>query len=82
MLEDSTKIFESRYGLRFVRNLGDGKDGLVLETDLQTAVKFLNDLDTYTRELRAYRVLKANKIDHVNGYEVPQFLNHDDELRA
>jgi hypothetical protein len=82
MLDDSAKEFERKHRVRLVAKLGDGKDGFVLSSDRDTAVKFLYDRDVYNRELRAYRVLKEADIDEIKGHHVPRLLSHDDDLRA
>jgi hypothetical protein len=74
--------FESRHLTRFVENLGDGKDGLVLKSERGQAVKFFHDRDVYRRELRAYQILRERDIDEIKGFQVPRLIRSDDELRA
>ena len=81
-MRDSAKEFASKYALQFSKRLGEGKDGVVLSTDRNTAVKFFNDADIYSRELHAYRVLKGENIDEICGHHIPQLRNFDDSLRA
>lgn len=76
------KGYVRKHKLRLLNKLGDGKDGIVLSSDRDTAVKFLYDIDNYNRELRAYRILEEAGVDEVNGHHVPRLIDHDDELRA
>lgn len=82
MLNDSAKEFERKHRLHLIARLGDGKDGLVLSSDQDTAVKFFHSSDAYNRELRAYRALKKACVDEINSHQVPRLLSYDDELRA
>jgi hypothetical protein len=45
--------YQSRYSVRFIDKLGDGKDGTVLQTSLGNAVKFFDSEELFRRELRA-----------------------------
>ncbi|WP_428938068.1 hypothetical protein [Fontivita pretiosa] len=74
--------FERKHGVKLLSKLGDGKDGVIVQTDRISAVKFFYQAQVYTRELRAYRIIRSNQIDEVLGHQVPQLLNDDDELNA
>jgi hypothetical protein len=82
MLNDSEKEFERKYNLQLIAMLGHGKDGRVWESDRHTALKFFYDFDVYTRELRAYRILRSVRRDDFLGHQVPRLLNNDDSLHA
>jgi hypothetical protein len=82
MFDDSVTNFENKYRVRLARQLGQGKDGLVLSSDRDTAVKFFHDLDVYNRELRAYRALEEEDTDEINGHQVPRLRGCDAALRA
>jgi len=74
--------YELRYNVLIHDQLGNGKDGSVFKTSQRSAVKFLNDDELYRRELRAYDILRLFKISDINGFQIPQLLRNDDELRA
>lgn len=74
--------YELQYRVRFVEELGDGKDGRVLKTERGQAVKFIYDESVYRRELRAYHILRQRDIDEINGFQIPRLIRHDDALRA
>ena len=75
MVDDSARDFEQRHGLRLVAKLGDGKDGVVFQSDRHTAVKFLYGLDIYTREL--FLLLRGARCRMGRGEDrvlLPQFV--------
>jgi hypothetical protein len=82
MLNNSASEYERKHRVSLIAKLGDGKDGIVLSSNRDTAVKLFYDVNVYNRELRAYRVLQAAEIDEINGHHVPRLLHSDDDLRA
>jgi hypothetical protein len=56
-MSEASNQYQLKYNVRFVDELGNGKDGRVFETDERHAVKFFNDESGYRRELRAYQIL-------------------------
>jgi hypothetical protein len=81
-MAETRREYEQRYGVRFVDQLGDGKDGYVLKTSEGQAVKFFFDSAVYFREVRAYEILATLNIDQINGFQAPRLIRRDDELRA
>lgn len=79
---DAAEQYQSRNGVHFVDQLGDGKDGVVLKTGQGSAVKFLRDRDTYMRERRAYEILRAINLDEIEGHQIPRMVRHADDLLA
>ena len=57
MEESPFANFLKRNGLRQLDNLGEGKDGVVIQTDRPSAAKWFRQEELYRRELRMYRVL-------------------------
>lgn len=74
--------FESKYGVKLIDRLGDGKDGNVFKASSERAVKFLISDELYCRELRAYQILRQRNIARINGFGIPRLARHDDPLRA
>jgi hypothetical protein len=52
-MSKESRDYESKYRVRLIDSLGDGKDGCVFLTEHGRAVKFVYDSSTYRRELRA-----------------------------
>src|SRR5688500_10804785 len=82
MNEPRWKQFEQRYGARVAGPLGFGRDGTVMYTDRDTAVKLFDQEDTYRRERDAYLLLQAQQCVNVLAHRVPDLIRYDDELRA
>ncbi len=81
-MADPRDGYEIKYRVRFVDALGHGKDGDVLKTDQGNAVKRFHDRDVYTRECRAYRVLRDLNLDEIAGHQIPRSIRYDDQLLA
>ena len=86
-LVPNARPYAARYQLEFAEKLGSGKDGIVLVARHNTkpadvAVKILRFEDTYRREKLTYQRLEATNITTVLGFNVPQLLRFDDELRV
>lgn len=62
--------------------IGVGKDGFVLKTSLNHAVKFLRHAEVYGREKRAYQRFALHRVRAVAGFNVPNFYASYDDLLA
>jgi len=60
-----------------LRFLGDGNDGAVWESSLNTAIKVLERTDSYPRELDAYLRLQERDVSQIEGLAVPRLIGHD-----
>ena len=73
-----------RYNLRIAERLGFGIHGIVHVAEdgskQQSAIKALNCLEYYQRELGVYERLRGRGISEVQGFHVPQLIRSDDEL--
>ncbi|HVT91062.1 MAG TPA: hypothetical protein VHD56_19575 [Tepidisphaeraceae bacterium] len=81
-MTDSIQQYQTKYTVRFLANLGSGKDGRVVKTKSRSAVKFIYDESVYRRELRAYQVLRQLDIEEVNGFQIPGLIRFDDAFRS
>jgi len=81
-MTEYSRQYESKYQVRFVDELGDGKDGRVFKTAHGHAVKFLYDPQSYAYERRAYQILRQQSIDEISGFQIPRLVRHDDSLLA
>jgi hypothetical protein len=59
---------------------GWGNDGIVYETDSDTAIKALRHQPCYERERDAYMRLKEREVDNILGFSVPKLLDFDNDL--
>jgi hypothetical protein len=62
--------------------LGPGQDGIVMQSNRRTGVKFFDQSARYSRELEVYHVLRAKGIRAVAGHNVPELILEDGELMA
>ncbi len=62
------------------KQLGGGFDGIVLGTSRKTAIKSMNNQTLYQQEITVYLRLLERGITNVNGFQVPQLIDHDDSL--
>ena len=73
-------VYGNRHSLRIEQPLGRGKDGIIFQTSLSTAIKVFDRPDMYTRELACYRRLAGHGVEEVQGHVVPGLVASDDEL--
>src|SRR4051794_16787129 len=83
----NARLYAVRYQLEVAELLGSGKDGIVFisrrkDKAGQGAIKVLKEVEAYHREKLAYLRLTQASIRMVLGFNVPQFLGCDDELRV
>jgi hypothetical protein len=79
-------LYAARHQLELAETLGSGKDGIVLVAKhkakpANVAIKVLRFDELYLREKNVYQRLAKMAIRTVLGFNVPQLLSHDDELR-
>lgn len=67
-------------GIRLVRRLGYGYDGVVYSTDRQSAIKGFRHEPLYQRERDVYLRLGSLGIQELLGFAIPQMTGHDDGL--
>jgi len=63
-----------------IRGLGGGMEGVVFLTQLRTAIKAHRFRENYTRERDVYLRLFERQVYEVNGFQIPELGNFDDEL--
>jgi hypothetical protein len=83
----NARPYAARYQLEFAEKLGSGKDGIVLVAKYKAkpadvAIKVFRFEDAYRREKLAYQRLERLGVTRVLGFNVPQLLRFDDELRV
>ena len=74
--------FCHEHRLSIIKLLGDGNDGAVWATNLDSAVKVLEREDSYFREKAAYLRLRKATISHIDGFAVPDLLRSDDTRKV
>ena len=87
MLIPNARRYAARHQLELAETLGSGKDGIILvakhkANPADSAIKILRFDDAYLRERQAYQRLGKIAITTVLGFNVPQLLGFDDELRV
>jgi hypothetical protein len=83
----NARLYASRRGLELAETLGSGKDGIVLVAKHKAkpanlAVKVFRLDEPYLREKQVYERLKGLGVEAVIGFNVPQLVGFDDDLRV
>lgn len=73
--------YAKRLDCRLVAKLGFGVDGIVLQTDRQSAIKIFEHRTQYYVEHDVYLRLQEGGVTQIQGHNVPQFIGSDDELQ-
>lgn len=82
----SAQSYAAQRGLEIAERLGSGKDGIVFVakrkvTPARVAIKAHKFTELYLREKLAYERLKETGTSLISGFNVPQIVNTDDDLR-
>src|SRR6266566_3614580 len=83
----SARLYAVQHQLEIAESPGSGKDGIVLIAKRKgkpadSAIKVLRWTEPYEREKRVYERLRNAAVSSVLGFNVPQLLRYDDELRV
>ena len=65
---------------RLKQCLGWGYDGIVFETDTETAIKALRYRELYERERDVYIRLQDRAVENVLGFSIPKLVSFDNDL--
>lgn len=79
-MKDPFEDYLTRYGITMTDKLGDGKDGVVIQTSRSSAAKHLHSTELYHRELRMYRALTDAGIHRIGRFAIPRLLTAADDL--
>src|SRR3989442_11057432 len=87
ILIPNARLYASRRQLDLTETLGSGKDGIVLvakrkNKPAKVAIKVLRWNEAYEREKKVYARLGEAATGTVLGFNVPQLVGSDDELRV
>jgi hypothetical protein len=89
LLTQNAQAYATRHRYRLTERLGFGIHGIIFRTegnpgtdDVATAVKAHRFKEPYLRELSVYQRLHEAETTKILGFNVPQILGHDDELRV
>jgi hypothetical protein len=82
----SAQSYAAQRGLEIAERLGSGKDGIVFVakrkvTPARVAIKAHKFTELYLREKLAYERLKETGTSLISGFNVPQIVSADDDLR-
>ena len=72
--------YANRRRKRLKQCFGWGYDGIVFETDSDTAIKALRYRDLYERERDVYIRLQDRAVENVLGFSIPKLVSFDNEL--
>jgi hypothetical protein len=83
----NARTYAERHELQLAERLGFGIHGTVFVAENkgksgQTAVKAHYSIEPYIREREVYERLKAGRIRNIGGFNVPQLIGFDDQLRV
>ncbi len=86
-IQQNALTYASRHGLQLAERLGFGVHGIIFVAENKsksgkTAVKAHYEREPYLRERAIYERLKNEGVTDVLGFNVPQFIHADDELRV
>ncbi len=87
ILIPNASVYASRRQIEIRETLGSGKDGIVLvgkhkAQPARVAIKVLRWNEAYEREKRVYARLRRAGASTVLGFNVPQLIDQDDDLRV
>lgn len=72
--------YARKRGIVLGERLGWGKDGIVFESNMDTAVKALGARRPYFNEISVYLRLLQREVHEVEGFTIPTLVRFDDEL--
>jgi len=83
----NARLYASRHELELAETLGSGKDGIVLVAKdkakpANLAIKAFRLSEPYFREKQVYERLKSLGVERVAGFNVPQLVGFEDDLRV
>jgi hypothetical protein len=86
ILIPNAMLYASHCQIEISETLGSGKDGIVLvgkhkAQPAKVAIKALRWAEAYQRERDVYDRLARNAVRSVLGFNVPQLIGRDDDLR-
>jgi len=87
ILVPNARLYAYRRQLGISETLGSGKDGIVMVGKLKAqpakvAIKVLRWTEPYQREKNVYERLRDVALGTILGFNVPQLIDFDDELRV
>jgi hypothetical protein len=79
-IEARVSLYATHRDVVLEHRLGQGKDGIVFQTDVSTAVKVFHRRESYSRELACYQRFAHDQVEEIHGHAVPCLIAWDDEL--
>src|SRR5438445_8821620 len=86
ILIQNPQIFSSQHQLQLAERLGFGIHGIIFVAEDKskagkTALKVHRSVEPYLREREVYERLRDAGVSEILGFNVPQLIRFDDELR-
>ncbi len=80
LLLQKAKNYCNIKGIDIIQKLGQGTQGIVYQSNRNTALKIYDLSSGYYRERDIYKRLRDRKIDSINEFKIPRILEWNDEL--
>jgi hypothetical protein len=74
------KTYCTTKGIDIIQKLGHGTQGVVYQTNRNSAIKIYDLFNGYSRERDIYKRLKERKIESVSNFKIPRIMDWNDEL--
>ena len=83
----NASAYAAQHGLQLAERLGFGIHGIIYAAENKragglTAIKAHRETEPYRRELSVYERLRDIGVSRIHGFNVPQLIRHDDQLRV
>ncbi|MEZ6060712.1 MAG: hypothetical protein R3C19_10145 [Planctomycetaceae bacterium] len=78
--KDRVKRYADSRGIQLTDWLGQGFDGVVVRTNVKTALKALAFEPLYQKERDVYLRLREHQVQEIMGFSVPVMFAFDDDL--
>jgi len=80
ILLQKAKTYSSNKSIDIIQELGHGTQGIVYQTNRNTAIKVYDLGSGYLRERDIYKRLQERKIESLNNFKIPRILEWDDDF--
>jgi serine kinase of HPr protein (carbohydrate metabolism regulator) len=83
----NARAYASKHHLKLAERLGFGVHGIIFVTEDKsiggkTAIKAHREIEPYRREHAVYERLEKARVSEILGFNVPQLIRADDDLRV
>ena len=79
-LVQNASQYADRRQRKLQETIGSGADGIVIATDLNTAIKVFRHQLLYLNERNVYMRLQERRVEKIEGFHVPKLVDYHDDL--